>query len=157
MRKFALVLIVALALPAAAAARFGDKGDGTLVIKNARGQVAVTATGSALGRVDDGSIVVADTSLDSSDEIQVLNFTGRPKVDKTTGTTTYVGQKMRFRIIGGGYTLTVVGKGINVSAVGKGQFQFAGAEARDGLASADGTPFKPLLGNSTTVILFGQP
>jgi hypothetical protein len=149
MRKFALIMVLALALPVAASARGGDKGDGTLVVKNARGQIVVRATGSALGTVGDGSIVVQDLSSDASDDIQVVGADQPKKVDAALGTVTYVGTKMRFRIIGGGYLLTVTGKGINVSAVGKGAA--VGTDARDGQISADGVPFKGLTGSLVTV------
>jgi hypothetical protein len=152
MRKFALIMVLALALPAAALARPGDKGDGTLVVKSARGQIVVKATGSALGTIADGSIVVQDLSVDGSDDIQVVGADQPKKVDAVLGTVTYTGTKMRFRIIGGGYQLTVTGKGINVSAVGKGTAW--GTDARDGLVSADGQSFKGLTGALATV--FGQ-
>jgi hypothetical protein len=144
MRKFALVLVLALALPATAAARFGDRGDGTLVVKNARGQVGVTAkVGSALGRVDDGTITILDTSLNGTDDIQVIGADA-PKLVRKDGSITYSGTKMRFRIIGGGYVLTVLGSGINVTAVGKGTVY--GTDVRAGLISADGAPFTTLTG-----------
>ena len=155
MRKFVLVLVLALALPAAALARPGDKGDGTLVVKNARGQLAANASGSALGRVDDGSIVVADTSTGAGDDIQVLGTVQTTKVDKVTGATTYIGQKLRFRIVGGGYQLTITGKGINVTAVGKGAVW--GSDL-SGQYSADGTVFKTLTGGVLPFnASFGQP
>jgi hypothetical protein len=144
MRKFALVLVLALALPAAAAARFGDRADGTLVVKNARGQVVVYATGSALGRIDDGTITILDTTPEGSDDIQVLGADRPAKFDKTLGATTWVGHKMRFRIVGGSYVLTIIGKGVNVTAVGTGKVY--GTDLRDGLISPDGAVFKPVLG-----------
>jgi hypothetical protein len=145
MRKFVLVLVLALALPAAALARPGDKGDGTLVVKNSRGQLALNASGSALGKLDDGSIVVADTSTGAGDDIQVLGTVQPPKVtvDKVTGATTYTGQKLRFRIVGGGYQLTITGKGINVTAVGKGAVW--GSDL-SGQYSADNGAFRTLTG-----------
>jgi hypothetical protein len=152
MRKFALVLILALALPAAALARTGDKGDGTLVVKNARGQLTVNAKGSALGRVGDGSIAILDRSLDGSDDIQVAGAEGG-KAIRPDGTVVYSGTQMRYRIVGGPYLLTITGKGINVSAVGKGTI-YGIPDLTEGSFSADGAAFKPFF--NAFGALFGQ-
>jgi hypothetical protein len=141
MRKFALVLIIALALPAAAVARNGDRGDGTLVVKNARGQLTVNARGSALGRIDDGTITILDRSFDGSDDIQVVGA-GASKSVRADGTVVYSGQKLRYRIVGGPYFMTLTGKGINVSAVGKGT-TYGIPDLTEGSFSADGAAFKP--------------
>jgi hypothetical protein len=141
MRKFALVLILALALPAAAVARNGDKGDGTLVVKNGRGQLTVNARGSALGRIDDGTIAILDRSLDGSDDIQVIGADA-PKIVRADGTTVYTGTRMRYRIVGGPYFMTITGKGIAISAVGKGTI-YGIPDLTEGSFSADGAAFKP--------------
>jgi hypothetical protein len=151
MRKFALVLILALALPAAALARNGDKGDGTLVVKNARGQLTVNARGSALGRVDDGTIAILDRSFGGAD-IQVIGA-GVSKVVRGDGTVVYNGQRMRYRIVGGPYLLTITGKGINISAVGKGTI-YGIPDLAEGSFSADGASFKPFF--NAFGALFGQ-
>jgi hypothetical protein len=151
MRKFALVLILALALPAAALARNGDKGDGTLVVKNGRGQLTVSARGSALGRIDDGTIAILDRSAAGTDEIQVIGAEGG-KLVRADGTVVYSGTKMRYRIVGGPYLMTITGKGISISAVGKGTI-YGIPDLTEGSFSADGAAFKPFF--SAFGALFG--
>jgi hypothetical protein len=141
MRKLFLTLVMLLVVPTAAAARPGDKGDGTFAVKNAVGQITVVAKGTALGRVDEGQIAVADMNPGGTgDEIQVLGYDKKPYT-KPNGTTVYRGVDMRFRIVGGWYSLTVTGTGVNVSAVGRGTVQGQGIS--EGLFSTDGLPFKP--------------
>jgi hypothetical protein len=147
MRKSVLlpVLLLALALPATALAQpaeRGDRGDGTLAIKNAVGQVIVKATGTALGRVDEGKIAVTDLTPNGSDEIVVLGSDTKPLV-RPSGTVVYSGTSLRFRIVGGRYQIDVIGRGISVSAVGKGFVWAQGVS--DGVFSVDGKPFKGVL------------
>ena len=61
MRRFVpLVMILALALPAAAWGLKALPGDGTLVVDNGRGSVVVRARGGILGRFDTGRLIVDD-------------------------------------------------------------------------------------------------
>lgn len=138
MRKLALILVLALALPAAAFARGGDKGDGTFAVKNAVGQFTVQAKGTILGHLDEGSVAVIDTSPAASDDIQVLGWDQKKSLKN--GTVVYKGTDMRFRVVGGWYSLTVIGVGIDVSAVGMGSVN--GKVITDGLFSTDGSPFR---------------
>ena len=139
MRKLVLVMLVALALPAAASAAPAERGDGTLAVKNATGRIAIAARGALLGRVDDGVFTVADLSPGGNDEIQVFGNDQKPQV-RGDGTTVYKGTNMRFRVVGGLYSVVVTGTGINLSAVGRGTVQGLGMS--DGLFSSDGTPFR---------------
>ena len=134
------MLVLVLALPATAVGRPGDKGDGTFAVKNAVGQITVVAKGTALGRVDEGQIVVLDTSAgNASADIQVLGYDRKPVV-RWNGAVVYKGEDMRFRIVGGSYIATVTGTGVNVSAVGRGTVQGQGIS--EGLFSTDGSPFR---------------
>jgi hypothetical protein len=139
MRKLVLVMLVALALPAAASAVPAERGDGTLAVKNATGRITIAARGALLGRVEEGVFVVADLSPGGNDEIQVFGNDQKPQV-RGNGTTVYRGTDMRFRVVGGLYSVSVTGSGINVSAVGRGTVQGIGMS--DGLFSSDGAPFK---------------
>jgi hypothetical protein len=140
MRKLGLVLVllVLFAVPAAGAARPGDKTDGTFAVKNAVGQITVNAKGTALGKVDEGQIAVAEIGVPGADDVQVLGADRKPVV--RNGYTIYRGQDMRFRIVGGWYSLVVTGTGVNVSAVGAGTV--SGKGISEGLFSTDGSPFK---------------
>jgi hypothetical protein len=139
MRTSVLVVVLALLLaaPVAAAARPGDKNDGTFAVKNAVGQIMVNTKGSVLGRLDEGQLSIDDMSPGGG-EIQVQ---GWEKKWTKGGVQFYKGDDIRFRILGGWYTLTVTGIGVNVSAVGRGTVQGQGIS--EGLFSTDGSPFKP--------------
>jgi hypothetical protein len=140
MRKLALVLLVLLlAAPAAAAARPGDRNDGTFAVKNAVGQLNVVAKGTVLGRFDEGQISVLDLASGTPSDVQVVGY--EKKITKPNGVTVYKGTDVRFRIVGGVYSVTVTGIDINVSAVGSGTV--SGKGISEGLFSTDGSPFKP--------------
>ena len=138
MRTFALILVLALTAPAAAIARPGDRGDGTFAVKNGEGQIQVTATGTVLGKIDEGSVAVTDLTPGGGD-LTVLGYDKRPVVKN--GVTTYRGDNMRFRFAGGVYVVTVIGSGVNISAVGRGTV--SGQGISDGLFSADGVKLQP--------------
>jgi hypothetical protein len=138
MRKLALLVLLALAVPVAALAAPADRGDGTLAVKNATGRMTVTAKGVMLGRVEDGQIVVADLSPNLSADIQVFGYDSKPVV-KQSGATVYRGTGLRFRIIGGWYQVIATGVGVNLSAVGTGAVVGQGVSA--GLFSVDALPF----------------
>jgi hypothetical protein len=139
MRKSALVLVLALLIPAAASARNGDRGDGTFVVKNAVGQLTLNAKGSVIGKLDRGEITVQDLTPTANDDIQILGYDRKPVV-RPDGATTYRGDKMRIRVVGAGYLVTVTGTGINLSSVGKGTV--VGTAISEGLFSTDGSPFR---------------
>jgi hypothetical protein len=137
MRKLVLVvLLLLLAVPVAAAARPADKNDGTFAIKNAVGQITLTTKGSVLGRLDEGQIAIDDMSPGGG-EIQVQ---GWERKWTKGGTAFYRGDNIRFRILGGWYSVTVTGIGVNLSAVGRGTVQGQGIS--EGLFSTDGSPFR---------------
>src|SRR4051812_23107780 len=112
MRTFALTLVLALAIPAVALARPGDKGDGTFAVKNAVGQITVNAKGTVLGKIDEGTIIVTDMTPGGGDELTVIGADRKPIVKGAT--TTYKGTAMRFRFAGGMYVVSVTGTGVNV-------------------------------------------
>lgn len=152
MRKLVLVVMLALAVPAAALARPVDRGDGTLAVKSATGRITVTARGTILGRVDDGQVAITDLSANASNDVQVFGADQKPSV-RPNGTVVYVGTGMRFRIVGGRYSVEVLGRGISLSAVGKGGVQ--GLGMTDGIFATDGQAFRPMLPGVVTDV-FGQ-
>jgi len=157
MRKFVLTLVLglvltALAVPSAAFARPAERGDGTLAVKNAVGQVTIRAQGTVLGRIANGTLTILDLSPNGSNDTQVFGFDRKPRL-RPDGTSVYQGSDMRFRVVGGQYTVVVLGSGINLSAVGRGSV--LGQGVTDGVFSTDGSPFRlvqPLLYTDT----FGQ-
>jgi len=145
MRKLLVFLVVlATAVPAvasAAPARPLDKGDGTLAVKNAQGRVIVNARGALLGRLDDGGLTVLDLTPNDASDIQVFGYDQKP-IYRPNGTVVYSGANIRFRLVGGAYSVAITGKGINLSAVGRGTVQ--GIGVTDGLFSTDGQPFRSI-------------
>ncbi len=128
MRNALLTLLVAaLVLPAAALASRGAPGDGTLSVEGASGVVIVQARGAVIGRVDAGQIVIADLSPGDSNDPVVWGAQFRRQIG--SGTFIYRGRNITFRLIGGGFRVTVKGSGISISVVGRGEAFFDGEGA----------------------------
>ena len=142
MRRLLAVVLVVLAVPAAALARPAERGDGTLAVKNAAGQVTVVAKGTMLGRIGDGVLTILDLSPTGTNDVQVFGYDRKPRL-RADGSSVYVGTDVRFRIVGGQYSVVVTGSAINLSAVGRGKI--TGQGVSDGLFSTDGSPFRPVL------------
>ncbi len=119
MRNALLTLLVAaLVLPGAALAARAAPGDGALSVGGASGLVIVQARGVVVGRVDVGQVVIADlTPGDGSDPV-----VSGAQFRRQTGPGTFVfrGRNITFRLIGGGFRVTVKGSGISVTVVGRG-------------------------------------
>jgi len=137
MGKLLLFLLAVAALaPAAADAATGAIGDGTLSVDNGHGSVQIQARGAVLGRVAKGSVMIADLTPDDTSDPSVWGWeTAVPRLD---GSTTYRGDKIRFRLIGGGWRIVVKGSGIDVSAVGRGRVWLNGDSFDAGVYSTTG-------------------
>lgn len=143
MRKLVVILLVALAVPAAAFARQKDRGDGTLAVKGASGTIEIKARGSILGRLDSGSLTITDWNPNDASDPQVIG--ADRMVNKTDLTTVYRGKGIRFRFVSGRYTIRIVGTGVDLAAVGSGTVRLTGAGTLDdGVYALDGAPFKAL-------------
>jgi hypothetical protein len=155
-RKLVVIMLALLLVPAAAYARGIDKGDGTLAVKNANGTVQITTgKGSILGKVEDGTLTIIDGNPFDGNDPQVLGADG-PVIERNLSTTVYRGQGMRFRIVGGRYTIKVVGTGIGLAAVGTGRVKIVGqGSPDDGQFAVDGSPFK-VISLAPYVGAFGQ-
>jgi hypothetical protein len=143
-----LALALALALPAATAARTNAPDDGTLVIKDGNvDPLVIQAKGGVVGRFDQGLLVVKDFNPDD-DVDPVVTGAGATKV-VSDFTTRYSGKNIRFRFIGGRFTIKIIGGvGVDLSAVGQGTVIVGGAGTLDdGSYSVNGGPFHnvPLL------------
>ena len=138
MRKALLIAaVLAVALPAAAAATLATVSDGTLSVADGRGKVSLQARGGIIGRVDRGSVTIFDlTPNDASDPV----VTGDDQPVVLVGETgiRYRGTALRFRIIGGGFRVVVQGRGIDVSVVGRGIGTLEGELLDPGLYSLEG-------------------
>ena len=119
MRNVLLTLLVAaLVLPAAALASRAAPGEGTLSVEGASGTVIVQARGAVIGRADAAQIVIADLSPRDDNDPVVWGAQSRRQIGP--GSFVYRGRNMTFRLIGGGFRVTVRGLGISISVVGRG-------------------------------------
>jgi hypothetical protein len=154
-------LVVALAAPAVAFAFVGDgQDDGTLSVKAGVGKVYLNFNGSAVGRVQRGSIRVTDPVATDGLGFEFHNCDVlKDQSDTTTVKTDTIkvcrGDDVRFRAIGGKYQIAIAGAGISLSAVGHGTAGLNGAGDdpyvfSDGTYSLNDGPYKSLPNLLTT-------
>ena len=158
MRRLVFILLaIGLGLPAAAFAVRELPGDGSLVVDNARGVVVINGRGGIIGRFDSGYVRIFDPS-----EIDG----GLPAVygaDKFRQlgphTTLYIGEDVRFRLIGGAYRVTVQALGMDISAVGKGSATLDGSgfSEQPGRFQINGSGWQPMPDTATRYTLGTGP
>jgi hypothetical protein len=159
MRRLVLILLaLGLAAPAVALAVMELPGDGTLVVDNARGIITVRARGGIIGRFDSGRLVIEDpVEGDSNGPPRVY---GAERIRELGPTTTlYIGEDIRFRLIGGAYRVTVNAVGADVSAVGRGTVLLDGSgfAEQPGRYSLNGGPWQAMPDEPTTKSLAQTP
>jgi hypothetical protein len=147
------VLALGLAIPATGFALTGLGGgadDGTLSVKAGLGKVTLNPfNGSAVGRVQRGSIRVTDPVASDGIGYDFFGTCDERDRDRTTSTTTCKGTNLRFRAIGGKFQIQLKGTNIYLSAVGQGQVGLDG-RGEDPTIDMDGTyslndgPYKSL-------------
>ena len=138
-------MLLALALPGAASARTGAPGDGTLLVKSANGRIVVAAKGGLIGRCDKCVITIKDPNPDDGSGPIVSGAEATHDINDTT--TRWSGTNVRFRIIGGRFTVSVNGFGIDLSAIGnKGFVTLQGNKGTDddGTFSLNGAAPQPI-------------
>jgi len=170
MRRLAIVLAAcaALAVPAVAVA-VSDSGDGSLVVKNGSapwnvtGQqdvpvVALTITGSVIGRVTDFGKIIIDPGPNTTAVPQVVGA-GRPLDVKSSDTAQmWIGTDFTFRAVGGRFTILVYGSHVNLVAAGTGRVRLAGMPDMprgDGQYSLNDLDFRSLPGVQTGKLSIG--
>ena len=122
-------MLAALALPAASAARTQGASDGTLSVRDGRGTVTISGRGGVIGSFARGSVRISDP-IDGDGTGPIVTGDEWSK-DRDATTTTWGGNKVRFRIIGGSFRIVVKGRGINLSLVGRGNVTLDGAGTGD--------------------------
>jgi hypothetical protein len=158
MRKAFLLLVLAglAALPAAALAV--NAATSPLSISDARGSVVLKGRGTVIGRVDRGTIVVRDlTPMDTSEP---LTFNCDDETFRGSATVC-TGDRLRFRMIGGGWQVSIKGIGVDVSAaVSRGSVTLDGDTRKPGVYSVEGVDCRteadlcvPLPTETTTILL----
>src|SRR5919205_3611934 len=103
------VLACALALPVGAAARQSGPNDGTLSIKDGRGVITIQGRGGVIGSFAKGSVTINDP-IDGDGTGPIVTGDDWSK-ERNDTTTTWGGSKVRFRMIGGTFTIVVRGRG----------------------------------------------
>ena len=158
MRRFTITLALLTALAVPAGALYAATGDGTLVVKKGEGApgvpvVQMTITGSVIGSVDYGKVVI-DSSL-SSDGASVTGYESHGNSTKIADAQFWKGSDLKFRAVGGKFTILVYGSGVNVVAVGKGTVKLAGVPDTpngDGTYSLNDKDFVSLPGTQTDTL-----
>jgi hypothetical protein len=137
--------LFAFALPGAALAHSGAPGDGTLIVKAGIGKIAINAKGGVIGHFGEGMLTVRDPNPDDGISEVVTGADHMHVVNDMV--TKYWGKDVRFRYLGGRFTITVVGIDIDLSAIGKGTVQLVGkGTADDGTYSVNGLAPQPFPG-----------
>lgn len=146
MRRLLLITVVLLlGVPALAGAGRRVPGDGTLEVQSGRGLVDVQARGGIIGRFDTGRLIIDDPiEGDGSGPIVY----GAERIRELGPTRTlYIGEDVRFRLIGGGWKVRIIAVGMWVSVVGRGQAVLDDGEPSftdSGRFSVNGGPFQPM-------------
>jgi hypothetical protein len=113
---FCLSLAMLVAATAAAAAR-GPMEDGTLTVRDGRGQLTLKFRGSLIGRLNRGKVTVTASSTGTTTAV----VRGWETREATPQGTVYTGAGIRFRVADDRrVTVKLNGKGLNFSAVGRG-------------------------------------
>jgi hypothetical protein len=137
--------LFALALPGAAGAYTRAPGEGTLLVKNGVGKITISAKGGVIGSFGKGTLTIRDPKPDDNLTEVVTGAEHSDAVNELV--TKYWGKDIRFRYIGGRFTVTVQGSDIDLSAVGKGTVMITGlGTADDGTFSLNGAMPQPLPG-----------
>jgi hypothetical protein len=145
-RLLPFALLAMLAVPAVSAAREHGPTDGTLSVRDGRGVVVVSGRGGAIGSFARGSVTISDP-VDGDGTGPIVMGDDFPPKERDADTTTWRGTKVRFRIIGGAFTIRVHARGINLSFVGKGSVRLNGADTGDdGIFSVNGGAYTPIPG-----------
>ena len=152
---FCLGLAALVAVTAAAAARTPME-DGTLTVRDGRGQLSLKFRGSLIGRINNGKITV-NTSPYGTTTAVVRGWESR--VLSPQGTI-YSGRNIRFRVADDRrVTVKLNGKGLNFSTVGRGEAFIDGIGNPsagiffDGTYSLNGDAYKSLPDDRTRIEL----
>lgn len=143
-RLLTVALLVALAFPALSAAHTQGAMDGTLSVRDGRGKITMSVRGGVIGSFAAGSVTISDP-IDADGTGPIVTGDDFPPIDRNDTTTTWRGNRVRFRIIGGSFRVVVKGRGINLSLVGKGNVKLEGAGTDDdGTYAVNGGGYSPI-------------
>jgi hypothetical protein len=117
--------------------------DGTLSVRDARGSIALEIRGTVIGRFDKGTMTVVDPIED--DGVGPLVRGAKRVRPLSAVATTYAGNLVRFRLIGGRYGVRIAGTGVDLSVVGKGMVVLDGdLVGANGEYAFNGEDYQPM-------------
>jgi hypothetical protein len=151
MRRLLAFALLAGVLVAPAAA-LGAERDGTLSVRNATGMVAVSARGTLFGHCDRCTVVITDPYPNDGSP-PVVTPLSVARVQLSDIRTSYSGNDLRFRVIGGFFRVKATGTGIDISTVANGAATLSDGTA--GTYSLAGGPFLAVPGDRTSLVLGG--
>jgi len=172
MRRLAFIFAAGAALiaPAATLAVINAAGDGSLVVKNGAAPwnvagepdvpvVALTITGSVIGRVTDFGKIIIDPGPNTDAVPQVIGAGKALDVKGSDTAQMWIGGDFTFRAVGGKFTILVYGSHVNLVAAGTGKARVAGmpdTPTGDGRYSLNDSDFRSLPGTQTARLLIGS-
>src|SRR5438309_5807399 len=139
MRRFLTPFACVAALALSAAALAGNRSDGALSVKNATGSVAVLGRGAVLGHCARCTVIIDDPNPDDGGVPVVVGWEETHQLSPTR--TSWSGDGIRFKLIGGFFRVKIIGNGIDVGAVVTGQAVLDGQGAVAGAFALDDGPF----------------
>ena len=161
MRKFLILCLAALAIPAASFARNAPPpNNGTLSIREARGIVQLNARGSMTGRLN-GRLTITDPR--PYDVKRAIVYGATRTIYRNEKTTIFQGKNLRFRAIGAQFRIRAEGKAIYVSALARGSVLLDGAGDPsanifyDGVFSLNDEEYQSLPNDPTSFDLVASP
>src|SRR5206468_8261850 len=98
-------MLALLAAAGTAAAQTRGPSDGALSVKHAAGRVVINGKGAVIGRFDEGWVTIKDPNPNDGTGPIVNGADSTRSIGEKT--TRYSGSNIRFRIIGGSFTVTV--------------------------------------------------
>ena len=137
MKYFAFLGMLAVLVTTGTASARPGGNDGALSVKNADGRVIIKGRGIVIGRFDKGQVTINDPSPNDGTRPIVTGADSTQSVGDRT--TRYSGSNIRFRVIGGTFSVTVFGTDIDLSAVGKGMVTLNGSITRGNADNDDAT------------------
>ena len=144
-RLLPIAALVALLLPSLGAATARNSADGTLSVLDGRGKFVISARGGVIGSFARGRVVITDP-VDGDGTGPIVSMSSDDiKRERSDTTTVWSGTKIRFRLIGGYFKITVIGRGVNLSVVGRGNATVNGeGTLDDGSYSVNGADYLPV-------------
>jgi hypothetical protein len=142
-RLLPIAALVALLLPSLGTATTRNAGDGTLSVRDGRGKFVINARGGVIGSFVRGRVIITDP-VDGDGTGPIVSGDDWHH-DRGDTTDIYGGTKVRFRLIGGSFKITVIGRGVNLSVVGRGSVTVNGeGTLDDGSYSVNGADYLPV-------------